>query len=273
MAEPSARVATLVVYLEALDAAVELSEQQEQFDRLWEIRRDVVKTQEECIRLWREALRKKVEELYFQVQEHGVAATIQTEHSDSQTLRSQIEALELLRPSDDGALPKTITRIGMALKLDLQERISSLVLAAQAQEQKDRGGEKIEPLKGDSGEYRGSLERLFRDLQGIDAKMNGEAVSFWLSRIPVLPGVANTAKELSERIQQCAETISDLQRRRYNLWALREIYTGGESSNWDEYLGRIDIGLLHPSVHTCYSIERDERLRREDDLQVRQKSL
>jgi hypothetical protein len=271
--EPSARVATLAVYLESLDAAIGLCEHQEQFERLWQIRKDVAKAQEECVGLWRNWLLKELDELHSKVQENGAAATLGEKPEDFSNLRSQIEAFESVQDTDNGVFLESVAEIGSAFKQKLQERISNLQSVALAQAKKDSQGEKIEPLKDETGKYSGPLEQLLQQLQALGAEMGSEAVSFWLSRIPAPTGTRETDEGLSEKMQMCAQTISDLQRRRYNLWALREIYTGGQSTNWEDYLGRIDLGILHPSVHSCYSIDHDDKLRSVRDPQIRQKAV
>jgi hypothetical protein len=64
-----------------------------------------------------------------------------------------------------------------------------------------------------------------------------------------------------------------LQSLRYNLWALRSIYEAESSDNWDSILGRIDVGLLHPTVNALYSMTYDEQVRKVTDSGIRTRTV
>ena len=72
-----------------------------------------------------------------------------------------------------------------------------------------------------------------------------------------------------KEIEQLLSDVTRLQGIRYNLWALRTIYRAQQSGNWDRLLGKIDVGLLQPTVSALYSTTYDSLIREKTDPRTR----
>lgn len=274
------RVAALTIYLDSVTDAIRSCHNIELVQRLWTLKTEVETERRKYLEGWRSTLDDELKQFLSEVKSGGLEAiTSRHRSSDNSSvaeepdLYGEIEAFEALATPLGIAPPNTLGQIPDAVSDAVSEAIREIEVDLESQRQAVKT-EKLEPARAaddapiSTGE--GPCEALLWRAMTAMEDVNSRNVLFWLSRGRTAPEDAVQGGALhAQRLGECIKGIKELQTVAYNLWALRQIHAAGEVTMWSDYLGAIDVGLLHPSVHAMYSQVSDSRLNRAQDSSSR----
>lgn len=122
---------------------------------------------------------------------------------------------------------------------------------------RDKANEELAPATQSS---QGAYQRLFERLARLQDSLEAADLDRWLL-FTNDQQLSASVDPLRQSISQLAQRAFELQRSRYNLWALMQIHTAEESGDWPQRLGQVDIHLLHPTVSALYSMVYNRRIK------------
>ena len=264
------RVVGLTIYLDSVNDAITSCDSLETFDTLWAVRNDIQEERRKSIEGWRKSLQTELQTFRVQIEQHGLTKAFEDSTAANQErLQNQVRLFTDLAEQAGVSLPDEIGMVAQAAKKDFLHRISQIAAGiTSCQELKE---ENIEPASSDSGKtHRGVCQCILVQLQKVMDDANEEYLAFWLNQTAQTPSNATSADEsVMEKIAACAELTRKLQQLHYNQWALRVIEGANDLDSWYEDLGVIEIGYLHPSVHSLYASTHDKQLNAEKDFNNR----
>jgi len=277
------RVAALTIYLGSVTNAIRCCRSTELVEGLWEVKDEIEKERRKYMERWRSALDAELKDFLSEVKSSGLnALTSRGGHSEQPSpgeepqqgpnkpnLLEEIETFESLATPLGMQLPGTVREIADAVSDAIKRDIQELEAALESQRQV-LNTEKVAPARaaddGPPGTGRGPCQELLSRASTLMEDLSSSDVVFWLRRRRNTSDYASDPVEsYAQQLLQCMQRISQVQTVAYNLWAARQIHGAGEVATWSDYLGVIDVGHLHPSVHALYSQVSDSRLNAEQD--------
>ncbi len=258
------QVASLTVFLDAVEKAILKCDNLQLFDMIWSIRTEASEFRSQKIIAWGNELR---------AEKRGLSEKISAKYIESISTNSLDEFKSDLRErlssymelsGDASVLDGSIAN---RLQSELNKSIESISKDIGNQHKKDRDGEKIDPVEDDKKHQggAGTYEQILAKLNKLQACLQREEVAFWFSDAE---GTGDL-NMLRTNIYEMATRTRELQKIRYSLWATRAIYHAEKSGSWHHALGRLDIGLLHTSVNALYSLTYNQRLSEVKDARER----
>lgn len=302
-------VLRLSTYLESIDKAAIASHTGAEFQTVWDVRTKVLEQRGAVIESLKSAigndLTKVVEQIRQLPDKDKHVEAINKLSQVGEDVLPKLHAIKVAFPTGGpvaAVLPKEVTdKLAAAVK-----EVLSLVGNQVAAMEKERDGEAKEDSEGNArdpggdadttGENKdaspedktGRYEALARRIVGLRLLLDEADVQSWLAIMgnenkepnspqqklstPPNPQLAECERLLAEAQKKMESLSADVSRRqglRYNLWALGVIYRAQQSSSWDGILGRIDVGLLQPTVSALYSSTYDSLIKEKTDPRTR----
>jgi hypothetical protein len=292
---PYDRLARLSAYLDGVDAALLSSRNMTDFQEVWAVRQAVVDTR---ARSRADLVAEVVHDISDLTTDLKKAAASHDSRGVFGLIASRADllkprALIVLATGADNAQSAKSTSdalhemlaeaVGIAIsEINVLKKRTELAAAI------DIKGDSVDPASPEK--QFGDFEKIVRDARDLANALESADIHSWI--LMVMPGKeskgstkmsreigvtttkndggldAELARTLASLDQLQAE-VARLQGVRYNLWALRSIYGAESNDNWDSVLGRIEVGLLHPTVNALYSITYDTLVRKQIDPQIR----
>jgi len=175
------------------------------------------------------------------------------------------------------ALPPPATGLGGdVLRSPLKDLIRSLLAQAASeyasvkeavseQRKRDEANEELVPASEAEG---GRFQRLLERLAALQDSLETADFDRWIWFTDG-DALSTQLEDLRHSISQLGQSAFELQRGRYNLWALTQIHAAEESLDWPQRLGQVDVHLLHPTVSALYSMVYNRRIEAAPDRHKR----
>lgn len=266
------RVVGLTIYLNAIEDTVGTCVDIDTFEKLWAIRDDVISERNKAMEPWQNELQKELAAFRTLVEKDGWRKTIATDEGKqkAEQLQNEVQMYEDIAEQTNQRLPDEVSKTATAIEDGIRQRLKQIDKELESERGRDLNKELIEPVEESKTSSRGTYQKLLDRVEVLDSEARTEECVFWLTHLPQATNVAPSAVEpVAEAISLRAAQIWQLQRLRYNLWALRIIYGADDSPQWQEELGVINTGQLDPSVHSLYTMTHDKRLGNETDVDNR----
>jgi hypothetical protein len=193
------------------------------------------------------------------------------------------------KPDGDTGLASIVQVVG-TLQKRTDDEIRSIRHAADRYAETLRNGQRVDPavasLEGNaktSGAKGACQEQLDR-LNSISAALDRCDMTGWLNiarRIETEDKGGTSSHDainsdagldpvpLERAVAEASAEHAHLQQLAYNLWALREILAAEDTDSWEDRLGVIDVGFLHPTVGALYSSAYGRRIEGSRDPSAR----
>jgi hypothetical protein len=263
------RYLTLSLYLQSVNDAIDSCDQPDDFDLLWQVRKQVTSRIEKVEQARTSALSTDLAKLIKEVDGKQVEKLLLSPRlpGNIEELRSRLETLD--ETSDE--LPKPVKdhlqTINETISAWFEDQIIPLEKRYATEKQRDVKADEITPASSaDKNERgKGQYAQLLTDVEQIWKMWVSPEAQFWMqlntnataiASRDSLPEDANgKSGSLDQRLESLQSDIIRSVRIRYNLWAVKEIYQAGrlKGARGCVALGRIDNGLLDPSVSALYS--------------------
>ena len=264
------RYLTLTLYLQSVNDAIDSCKMPDDFDLLWQVRKQVTSLIEEVEQNRITSLSRELEKLIKEVNDKGVEQCLLSADSlkNHEDVRAKVETLS--ESSDD--LPKAIRdhlqTVRKAVSSWFDNRVVAIEKRYTTERHRDAYAEgEIAPENGAEKNIRkrGQYAQLLADVELVWAKRMSPEAQFWMQS--TLNTTANArgdsppedvkekSRSFDQRLNKLRSDIIRSVRIRYNMWAVKQIYQAGRiaAPQGCEALGRIDNGLLDPSVSALYS--------------------
>ena len=298
------RVLRLTSYLESVDKAAVASHNKAEFESVWGIRTDVTEKRNAAAKAVlseiKEELAKKAEAIQQKSEKGNRVDAIKALSSVSEDILPKLNAVKVafqsVRPDSETAINEIIDKVAFAVnevlslaekevaalkqdrdkekKADLTENVPEPAEIAATSEKKEGVSDKPK-----AGRYEALLRRIVELHQALDEadlqscltaiQENKQATGPDASQDEQLAEYEKRFSDLQKQIEELSVDVPRRQGLRYNLWALSVIYRAQESGDWDGILGRIDVGLLQPTVNALYSSTYDSLIHKETDPRAR----
>jgi enamine deaminase RidA (YjgF/YER057c/UK114 family) len=306
---PEECVLRLTTYLESVEKAALTAKNEVEFETVWDVRKSVIGKRNAAVESVKHEigtdLNKAAQEIRQLAGKADHLAAIKQLSDVGGELLPKIQVIKVVFSSGQAgtdALPKAVTEgVTAAVKEVLvvaEKQVAELEQNRDAEVKADSSGDTPEPGGAADGpsakkdapleERPGRYEALGHRLSELRQAMDDADVPTWLgvlsnsgketkehqekSSKPATSQVTECEKmsaNLQKRIESLSGDLSRLQGLRYNLWALRTIYRAESSPNWDGILGRIDVGLLQPTVGSRYSSTYETLIKDKTDPRTR----
>lgn len=283
----------LDVFLESIDKSALACDTESGFMSVWKVRKQVLAQRQTKVDSLTSALNEKLDALLEDVQaksrEGNRMEAIALAAERGEVIVATIRAVKTAWATDHQAMLSLEEKIECLLTEVLSvvtAQLSDLRKERDVEAAKDTSGNTSESVVGDASDEKGAYEALAHRIAQLRDRLDEADLPTWLSVFGEAKGVSldkggkSTSSEnvgnseamladVHTQIDRLLADVSRLQGLRYNLWSLKTIYRAQQSSNWDGLLGRIDVGLLQPTVSALYSTTYDSLIRDKTDPRTR----
>jgi hypothetical protein len=272
----------LALFLQSVDDAIELCEQPGDFDVLWKVRMQVVSSIAEGEEVRTKGLSSGLADVVKELAERGVKQCLLSGEQSGKVRETRLRLESLHEASDE--LPKEIGKQLQEINVRLTEWIQSELERIESRYAKERERDatmdsSVAAVSNAAKEHqsKGSYTQLLDEVEDLWRTSTSPEATFWMQYAGVAGvrgngsvaagGEGQTALSLEDRFQRLRIDISRSIRIRYNIWAVGEISQAGKllGPQGCVALGRIDNGLLDPSVSALYSTAQSQVFQSIDD--------
>jgi hypothetical protein len=251
----SDRLGRLLFYRDSLEAVLENCRTQKDFDAVWTVRREVQKAIRKSRNLLQEELVNEVSAFQKQTDNLGGPA-LALEAFSNLRIKLEVRLALLISTAEKKESVRPFHEVVTRLVSDVEKEVEKW--------QKEIGAitaqNSVEPAQ-----KKGPVEKLLQNVHNIAVTLNKANLGPFLKDNKSLLTLNRDLETLHARLVK-------LQKIRFNLWAVNQIYRAETASTWDVLLGSIDLAQLHPATASLYSLAYEKRIREKENADSRVRS-